>query len=189
MSSSANHIESNEHDDDDSCAEDESEKPGTPIEGEKDGENPFETLEYSTTHIGRKKNEIKSFENELETNCDMKCIEEEIHCESIKVEINGIESGTSLNDDESCKDSKENETTESDYSATVETSGIDVNSCKSDGVKILLSKEGGVKVAENMELEDDSNDKNISITGRNYNYVDRKNPFLDEIFDESLSVV
>ena len=183
MSSSANHIESNEHDV--SCAEDESEKPSTPIEGENDKVNPFETLEDSTTPIRRKKNEMNSFENELETNCDMKCIEEEIHCESIKVEINGIESGTSLNDDESCKDSKENETTESDYSTTVETNGIDVNSCKSDEVEIVLSKEVGVKIAENPELEVNSND-NISITGRNYNYDDRKNPFMDENFDEPI---
>ena len=56
----------------------------------------------------------------------------------------------------------------------METNEIDVNSCISD------------EVVENRQAEVDSND-NISISARSYKYDDRKNPFMDELFDESLT--
>lgn len=42
----------------------------------------------------------------------------------------------------------------------------------------MLKKDVWVKIVENQELE---------VSGGNYKYDDRKNPFMDEIFDESLS--
>jgi len=187
---SANHTESNGHNesyaDIELNIEDEPEKASTPIESEKEDENPFENSEESTTPIESEKNKINPFETELETDCDMKSSDEEIQCEPITVTINGIESDKSLKDDEICENSKENETTESDPCGIVETNGVDVNSCKSDEGDIVLNKEVEVKSYEKQELEVDSND-NISISGRNYKYDDRKNPFMDEIFDESFS--
>merc|ERR1711892_490775 len=128
--------------------EDEPEKASTPIESEKEDENPFENSEESTTPIESEKNKINPFETELETDCDMKCSDEEIQCEPITVPINGIESDKSLKDDEICENSKENEITESDHCGIVETNGVDVNSCKSDEGCIVLNKEVEVKIYE-----------------------------------------
>merc|ERR1711892_945378 len=124
-SPSANHTESNGHNesyaDIELNIEDEPEKASTPIESEKEDENPFENSEESTTPIESEKNKINPFETELETDCDMKSSDEEIQCEPITVTSNGIESDKSLKDDEICENSKENEITESDPCGIVET--------------------------------------------------------------------
>lgn len=194
VSSSTPHIETNGHDtsyaDLEVEIENEPDKASTPIENEKEEENPFETIEEVGTLIESEKDKEKEnpFENELENNCDMKSSEKENPFEPEKVEINGIGSDKSFKDDESCKNSEDSKLTEAHHSDIIETNGIDVKSYKSDEIEIVPKKEAEVKAVENGKMEVDDND-NISITGKNYKYDDRKNPFMDEIFDDSLTAV
>jgi len=157
--------------------ENEPEKASTPIEYEKDKVNPFENLNELEDNCDMKSSEDENSFESKQINIEMNGIEEENSFEPIQVhvEMNGIESDqNSFKDDESCKDSVEKATTEIVDTDKMETNEIDVNSCISD------------EVVENRQAEVDSND-NISISARSYKYDDRKNPFMDELFDESLT--
>eukprot|EP00092_Neocalanus_flemingeri_P018264 GFUD01019765.1.p1 GENE.GFUD01019765.1~~GFUD01019765.1.p1 ORF type:complete len:595 (+),score=183.04 GFUD01019765.1:305-2089(+) len=175
--------------------ENEPEKASTPVESEKDKVNPFETSDELKNDCDMKSSEeenpfepvqitmeMNGIEEEnpfepVQITIEMNGIEEENHCEPIQVDekMNGIESDKgSVKDNESCEDSVEKTITTPFDSDIIETNGIDASSCKSD------------KGVENGQAEVDSND-NLSISARNYKYDDRKNPFMDEIFDESLT--
>jgi len=137
------------------------------------------------TPVDHEKTKVNPFETDPDPTCDVESREEEVHCDSVPIYMNGIESDKSVKEDESCKNFNGNETTDTHHSEK-EADNNDETSCKIDEVETVQNNNVEIKIIGNHETDLDSND-NISITGRNYKYDDRKNPFMDEIFDESLT--
>jgi len=93
----------------------------------------------------------------------------------IHVKVNGFESDeNSVQDDDRCEDFVENDITHVYDSDKMETN-------EDDGE--LFQSEPDAK---NTQGDVESNDI-MSISARSYKYDDRKNPFMDEVFDDSLT--
>jgi len=169
----------------------------TPIDMEKEKVNPFEN------------------ENELESNnCDMDSIERENSLEPIQVniEMNGIEEENyekpiqinievnSLMEENSSEPKQANvemQEIKSDINSFSDEEG-QVNYIETENTKTydpIKKESNGIDVhvlisdpAETRSPKVDSTD-NISVNIKNHKYDDRKNPFMDELFDDSMTAV
>jgi len=148
-------------------------------EPENENETDHEVVITPTEHEKSKKN---PFESELDQGCDV-----ESSLDSVPIH-NGIQSEESVTEDENYKIKNENEIIDVNHCDEEKADIIDATSSKFEKEETFENNNVEIKIIENHEKEVDSND-NISINGRNYKYDDRKNPFMDEVFDETLTSV
>jgi len=157
--------------------ESEPEKTSTSPESEQEKDNPFENTD------------------ELNNNCDMRSTEEKpkFYPTKINLKINGIKKDNPFEPIQASVKEKE---IECDINSVK-----DIESCeniletKTDTTKMIISDKmeknedddnNPYKNDVDIDVDVDSNDT-MSISARSYKYDDRKNPFMDEVFDDSLT--